>query len=56
MCMFPNKIKKTYTNSMFFRLFIRKPIIYTITEVVSANSDHGEVYSIQYYVIKFVRD
>jgi hypothetical protein len=24
------------------------------TEVVSANPTHGEVYSIQYYVIKFV--
>jgi len=26
------------------------------TRVVSSNSTHGEVYSIQYYVIKFVSD
>jgi len=26
------------------------------TNVVSLNSDHGEVYSIQHYVIKFVND
>jgi hypothetical protein len=26
------------------------------TKVVSLNSAHGEVYSIQYYVIKFVSD
>ena len=26
------------------------------TKVVSSNSVHGEVYSIQYYVIKFVSD
>ena len=26
------------------------------TEVVSSNSIHGEVYSIQHYVIKFVSD
>jgi len=27
-----------------------------ITKVVSSNSAHGEVYSMQYYVIKFVSD
>ena len=26
------------------------------TKVVSSNPDHGEVYSIQHYVIKFVSD
>jgi hypothetical protein len=26
------------------------------TKVMSANHAHGEVYSIQFYVIKFVRD
>ena len=26
------------------------------TKVVSSNPAHGEVYSIQFYVIKFVRD
>ena len=26
------------------------------TKVVSSNSAHGEVYSIEYYVIKFVSD
>ena len=27
-----------------------------ITEVMSSNLAHGEVYSIQYYVVKFVSD
>ena len=27
-----------------------------ITEVVSSNAGHGEVYSIQHYIIKFVSD
>jgi hypothetical protein len=30
--------------------------VYITTKVVSSNSSHGEVYSIQHYVIKFVSD
>jgi hypothetical protein len=30
--------------------------VYTTTKVVSSNPDHGEVYTLQQYVIKFVSD
>jgi hypothetical protein len=29
-------------------------IVFSVTNVVSSNPTHGEVYSIQHYVIKFV--
>jgi hypothetical protein len=48
-----------YTNSAFYRGAIMVMIVVPMqsvpitTKVVSSNAAHGEVYSIQHYVIKF---
>ena len=38
------------------RMVVGFTTTYAISAVVSSNSTHGEVYSIQHYVIKFVSD
>jgi len=51
-----------YTDSDYpfgiFKLFLQLPMqsMPVITNVVSSNPAHGQVYSIQYYVIKIVSD
>ena len=40
----------------FFRIRSSLQSVLIITEVVSYNPAHGDVYSIQHYVIKFVSD
>ena len=42
-----------YINLILYIVYL--PLVGT-TKVVSSNPIHGEVYSIQYYVIKFVND
>jgi len=37
-------------------LYLPMQSVPNTTKVVSLNPDHGEVYSIQHYVIKFVSD
>jgi hypothetical protein len=45
------------TFSIFMSLYINTyGIHFFSTKVVSSNPDHGEAYSIQHYVIKFVSD
>jgi hypothetical protein len=45
-----------YQPSIYKNAFMYILNIYKFTKVVSSNPAHGEVYSIQHYVIKFVSD